>query len=90
MAAGLPVVTSDIEVFAEFLTDEQDVLMTRAGDPASLASGLTRLLDDASTRDRLAARGPDIAARYSWATTAAQHLELYRRSLENVVAGSTT
>ncbi|GAB3201155.1 MSMEG_0565 family glycosyltransferase [Nocardioides hungaricus] len=81
MAAGLPVVTSDIEVFHEFLADEEDVLMTRAGDPESLARGLARLIDDEPARRRLAARGPMLAAAYSWERTAAQHLELYRRSL---------
>lgn len=81
MAAGLPVVTSDIEVFHEFLSDERDVLMTAAGDSASLAHGLARLLDDTALRQRLAERGPRVAAAYSWAGTAAQHLEVYRRAL---------
>lgn len=81
MAAGLPVVTSDIEVFHEFLTPERDVVMTRVGDDASLATGLARLMDDAPLRSQLAAHGPTVAARYSWANTAAEHLEVYRRAL---------
>jgi glycosyltransferase-like protein len=81
MAAGLPVVSSDLEVFHEFVADEQDVVMTRAGDSASLARGLARLLDDAPTRQRLADRGPTVAAAYSWASTAAQHLAVYREAL---------
>lgn len=81
MAAGLPVVSSDLEVFHEFVTDEQDVVMTRAGDSASLARGLARLLDDAPTRQRLADHGPAVAAAYSWTNTAAQHLAVYREAL---------
>lgn len=81
MAAGLPVVTSDIPVFGEFLTDERDALMTVAGDPYSLATGLARLVDDKPTRGRLAAQGPVVAARYTWAHTAEQHLEIYRQAL---------
>lgn len=81
MAAGLPVVTSDIPVFHEFLTHERDVLMTRAGDADSLAEGLARLVDDRATRQRLCARGPVVAAQYTWAATAAQHLEIYGRAL---------
>jgi glycosyltransferase-like protein len=77
MAAGLPVVASDIPVFHEFLTHEQDALMTRAGDADSLAAGLARLVDDPATRQRLAQRGPVVAAGYTWADTAAQHLEIY-------------
>lgn len=81
MAARLPVVTSDIDVFHEFLTDEQDVLMTGAGDAPSLAAGLARLVDDEPTRERLAGRGPAVAAAYPWSGTAQQHLEVYQRAL---------
>jgi glycosyltransferase-like protein len=77
MAAGLPVVTSDIPVFHEFLTHERDALMTRAGDADSLAHGLARLVDDLALRQRLAFRGPALAAGYTWADTAARHIEIY-------------
>ncbi|WP_328518968.1 MSMEG_0565 family glycosyltransferase [Kribbella sp. NBC_00359] len=87
MAAGLPVVTSDIDVFHEFLTDEQDVLMTGAGNAESLALGLARLVDDDTTRQRLALRGPAVAAAYPWSDTAAQHLEVYRRALSSTTEG---
>ena len=87
MAAGLPVVTSDIDVFHEFLTDEQDALMTGAGDAASLAQGLARLVDDEATRQRLARRGPSVAAAYPWSGTAEQHLEVYRRALSSHTEG---
>ncbi|TCC62325.1 MSMEG_0565 family glycosyltransferase [Kribbella pittospori] len=87
MAAGLPVVTSDIDVFHEFLTDEQDALMTGAGDTASLAQGLARLVDDEATRQRLARRGPAVAAAYPWSVTAEQHLEVYRRALSSPTEG---
>jgi glycosyltransferase-like protein len=81
MAAALPVVTSDIDVFHEFLTHERDALMTRTGDARSLARGLARLVDEETTRQRLAVRGPEVAASYSWANTAGQHLDFYRRVL---------
>jgi glycosyltransferase-like protein len=87
MAAGLPVVTSDIDVFHEFLTDEQDALMTAAGDAASLARGLARLVDDEATRERLARRGPVVASGYPWSRTAEQHLEVYRRALSSHTEG---
>ena len=87
MAAGLPVVTSDIDVFHEFLTDERDALMTGAGDAASLARGLARLVDDEATRQRLARRGPDVAAQYPWSRTADEHLAVYRRALSSNTEG---
>jgi glycosyltransferase-like protein len=76
-SAGLPVVTSDIEVFREFLADEKDVIMTAVGDPDSLARGMARLMDETTTAQRLSAHGPDLAARFPWSATAAQHIAIY-------------
>lgn len=78
MSAGLPVVASDIEVFHEFLTHDVDAVLTEAANPASLAAGMRRLMDEPETRARLVGNGRDLVTRYSWATTADQHLELYR------------
>ena len=77
MSAGLPVVTSDIEVFHEFLVHEETALMTRSGDPDSLAQGMQRLVTDRGLSDRLSAAGPSVAARFSWQRSAVQHLEVY-------------
>lgn len=78
MAAGLPVVASDLEVFREFLDDGTDAILTRTGDAGSLARGMSTLMADDDLRGRLAAAGPDVAARFPWRRTAEQHLEIYR------------
>ncbi len=77
-AAGLPVVASDIEVFKEFLTHDQDAILTKLADPQDLAQGLARLLDEPATRQRLVKNGLDLVARYSWDNTAQQHMAIYR------------
>ncbi len=77
MSAGLPVVTSDIEVFHEFLTADANAVMTSAGDPADLARGMERVEVDAALRTRLAEAGRGTAARYSWAESARRHLAIY-------------
>ena len=46
LAAGLPVVASDIEVFGEFLTHDVDAVLTESANPASLAAGMARVRDD--------------------------------------------
>lgn len=79
MSAGLPVVTSDIEVFHEFLTNDDNAVMTETANPVSLAAGMTTLVDNERLAARLRAAGPRTAARYSWANTAAQHLAVYKR-----------
>ncbi|MGI8573987.1 MAG: MSMEG_0565 family glycosyltransferase [Egibacteraceae bacterium] len=78
LAAGLPVVTTDIPVFREYLTEGEGVLLVRAGDSRALAGGMLRLATDAQLRSALAAQGPEIAARFSWETCAQQHVDLYR------------
>jgi len=78
LAAGLPVVASDIEVFREFLKPGVNAILTRAADPESLARGMKQVITDSTLSARLAASGPKFAGRYSWATSAAQHHEIYR------------
>ena len=77
LAAGLPVVASDIEVFQEFLTDGEDAVLTAAADPASLAQGMARVRDDSELARRLRANGPATARRYTWSAAARRHLEIY-------------
>jgi len=82
MAAGLPVVVSDIPVFREFL-GRGEALLSRVGDSASLARAMRRAVTDRAVRVRLAAGGPAVAAAFSWERTARQHLDFY----EGVLAG---
>ncbi len=77
MAAGLPVVASDIEVFGEFLTHDVDAVMTQAANPSSLAAGMARVRDDPELAQRLRVAGSATANRYSWINTARRHIELY-------------
>ena len=80
MSAGLPVLTSDIAVFHEFLEDSQNALMTKVGDAGAIAAGMTRLQNDPQLAERLAQVGPDTAALYSWAASAQQHRAFYAAS----------
>jgi glycosyltransferase involved in cell wall biosynthesis len=57
LAAGLPVVTTDIGSAPELLADGVGVLVP-AGDPAALAAALDRLIRDPAERRRFAAGGP--------------------------------
>lgn len=81
MAAGLPVVASDIPVFREYLTDERTALLPPAGDVDALTRALGRMVDDPTLRDRLSAAGPEVAARFSWEAAARDQRELYREAV---------
>lgn len=45
MAAGRPVVTTTVSSLPDFLTDGHNAILSIPADPASLADGITRLLD---------------------------------------------
>jgi len=82
LAAGLPVVASDIEVFGQFLTHDTDAVLTGAANPSSLAAGMARVRDDPELVRRLRAGGAATANRYSWTSTARRHMELYAEARE--------
>ncbi|MGH9035098.1 MAG: MSMEG_0565 family glycosyltransferase [Acidimicrobiia bacterium] len=77
MAAGLPVVASDIPVFAEYLTDGTDALLAPSGDAAALAGALERVATDPALRVRLVTGGADVVARFTWEASARRHLDIY-------------
>jgi len=79
LAAGLPVVATDIPVFREFLVPGEHALLTPPGDPEALAEAMASLVRDPRERGRLAERGPALAARYRWDETARQHEAVYAR-----------
>jgi glycosyltransferase-like protein len=81
MAAGLPVVATDIPVFREYLTPGVDALLVPPGEAGPLAAAMAEVMADEGLRRRLAAAGREVAARFPWADTARQHLAIYRSTL---------
>jgi glycosyltransferase-like protein len=89
LAAGLPVVASDIPVFAEYLQDGQSALLVPPGDPTALAGALLRLAGDPALRQRLAAGGRPLVDRFTWAASASTHREIYSAAAEKAAVGSS-
>jgi glycosyltransferase-like protein len=81
MSADLPVVASDIAVLREYLTHDATAVLTRTGDPASLAAGMRRLMTDRQLRARLIRGGRKLVHRFRWQHAAEQHTRLYARVL---------
>jgi phosphatidylinositol alpha-mannosyltransferase len=75
MAAGCPVVASDIPGYAEAARGA--ALLARSGDPGSLAVALWRVGQDAELRERLVARGRARADALCWSRVAARVLHIY-------------
>jgi glycosyltransferase-like protein len=80
MASGVPVVTSRIAPFTEYL-DGGDVAWCDPGDTASIAQAMTVALQGPS-REALIARGFAIAARHDWSRVAHAHLPVYEALAE--------
>ena len=81
MSADLPVVTSDLPVFREYLVPGRDAVMAPVGDVPALAAALRAVATDAGLRDDLVDAGRRVAARFSWAASAEEHVAVYTRLL---------
>jgi glycosyltransferase-like protein len=81
LAAGLPAVVSDLDVFRGFLGDGSSALLAPTGDPEALAGALVRVARDPGLADRLRAGGRAVAARHTWARVAEVHEAEYRAFL---------
>jgi phosphatidylinositol alpha-mannosyltransferase len=75
MAAGCPVVASDIPGYAEAARGA--ALLSPAGDPEKLAAALWRAGQDADLRARLGARGRARADALCWSRVAARVAHIY-------------
>ena len=83
MAAGLPVVASEVGGLPEVVADERTGLLVPPGDPATLASALARLIEDRELRLVLGARGLERArTTFSVERSRREHLDAYRGLLE--------
>jgi phosphatidylinositol alpha-mannosyltransferase len=79
MAAGLPIVASNIDGFAGVVTHGVEGLLVRPEDPQALAAGLIELLRDPDRRAAMAAHGRERAQFYSWDRVSQQVLSYYER-----------
>jgi glycosyltransferase involved in cell wall biosynthesis len=66
MAAGLPLVASDLPSTRELLSHEENALLVAPDDAAALRAGIERLLGDTALRARLAANFAAAAAEHTW------------------------
>jgi phosphatidylinositol alpha-mannosyltransferase len=77
MAAGTPVVASDIDGYRTVATDGVDALLVPPGDPEALASALSEVLAGGATVERLVEGGRKRADTFSMRHLSELYLELY-------------
>jgi len=81
LAAGAPVLASDLDAFRAVLGDPPAGVLFRAGDPAALAAALGALLDDPARRAALSHAGRARAAEFDWSSVAADVERVYRAAV---------
>jgi phosphatidylinositol alpha-mannosyltransferase len=82
MAAGKPIVASNIAGYRSVVEDGGEGLLVQPENERRLADALVRLLKDPDLRGRMGRQGQTKAADYSWDKVAQQVLDYYRELLE--------
>lgn len=77
MAAGRPIVASDLPSTREVLRHGENALLVPPGDPVALSAALRQLLDDRGQAEHLARGAHGEASAYSWDARAQKLLELF-------------
>ncbi|WP_179475021.1 glycosyltransferase family 4 protein [Mycolicibacterium vinylchloridicum] len=77
MAAGTPVVASDLDAFRRVLLDGKAGRLVPVDDAEALAQGLVEVLDDEALRARYVAAANTAVLRYDWPVVADQIMRVY-------------
>lgn len=78
MAAGVPVVATNVPGIRNVVTPEQTGLLVPPGDPDALAAGIERMLTDTKLRERVIVNGRDeVEAKYTWDRVLPQYRQLF-------------
>ena len=81
MAAGLPVVASDLEAFRRVLEDGRAGVLFPGRDAGALARALGDLLGDPARREQLQAAAFTAVQAYDWSTVTRRVLEVYETAV---------
>lgn len=85
MAAGLPVVASDIAGYRSVLVDEQEGLLVPPGQVEPLVNALSRLLDNPEQQQKMGQQGYLKAGQYSWDYVVEKTLAVYKNTIQQTI-----
>lgn len=77
MAAGAPVVASDIDAFRRVLANGTAGVLTAVGDPDSLAAGILATVGDTAASAARRAKAHEVVCQYDWSVVAERVLGVY-------------
>ena len=82
MAAGTPVLASDLDAFRRVLDGGRAGALFPVGDAAALTTALGDLLDNPERRSGLSARARQVVSAFDWPVVAERVLEVYATAIE--------
>jgi phosphatidyl-myo-inositol alpha-mannosyltransferase len=86
MAAGLPVVCSDIRGYRDLVRDQSEALVVPPRDPEALAGAIGMLLDNPLRRAAMGEAGRITAEQYAWEVVASEVADVYADVMERAPA----
>lgn len=90
MAAGTPIVATNIEGYSSVITDESNGLLVPPKNPDALAIAIERLLKDTSLQRRLASKATKDVKQYDWSKVTDQVLKVYKKHLNTNIVDNDT
>lgn len=82
MAAGLPVIASNVGGIPEVVADADSGLLVEPGNPGALAGAILQFCQDENLRREMGRDGKVRASRYAWESVTPQIHAVYRQALE--------
>ena len=77
MAAGKPIVASNIDGFTDVMTQDLEGLLVDTADPREFAEAILKIANDKELAGRYGAAGLKTASKYSWPVVTTQILDYY-------------
>lgn len=84
MAAGIPIVTTNVIGCRDAVTDGHNGLLVSPGDADGIASAIRQTMQDCELRDRLVQAGLKEAEQYEWDFVARKYIHCYEFTISRV------
>ena len=82
MAAGTPIVATNIEGYSSVITNEKNGLLVSPKNSNEIAKSISRIIEDKKLAKKLISAGKKDVEQYGWTKVADQVLKVYKKQLK--------